>query len=66
MTGTIAKVFEDKGFGFIKRDDAQGDIFYHAREVFEDGFDNLKVGDKVSFEIGEGQKGPMAIDVKPA
>lgn len=65
MTGTIARVM-DKGFGFIKPDEGDKDIFFHAKDVQGVVFDDLKEGDKVSFEVVEGPKGPSATNVEPA
>lgn len=60
--GTIAGL-TDKGFGFIKRDGVEKDLFFHSNELVNVRFDDLQVGDKVSFEVGEGPKGPNAIKV---
>jgi len=61
-TGTIAGL-TDKGFGFIMREGAEKDLFFHSNELVNVAFDDLKVGDKVSFEVGEGPKGPNAVKV---
>ncbi len=63
MTGTIASK-KDKGFGFIKPDDGGKDVFFHAQNVADNMFDELNEGDKVSFEIEQGPKGPAAKDVR--
>ncbi len=60
--GTIAGLNE-KGFGFIKRDGADKDLFFHMNELVNAKFDDLRVGDKVTFEVGEGPKGPNAVRV---
>jgi cold shock protein len=58
----VVKFFNDaKGFGFITPDDGGKDLFVHTTGV-EGGM--LNEGDKVEYEIGEGQKGPCAVDVK--
>lgn len=62
-TGTVNFFNDDKGFGFITPDDGGKDIFVHVSAV-EKG--SLSEGEKVSYEIGEGNKGPCAIDVKTA
>ena len=62
MQGIVAKK-TDKGFGFIKRDDGQKDLFFHSNELQNVSFDELQEGDKVSFEVGESPKGPNAISV---
>lgn len=62
-TGTIATL-TDKGFGFIKVEGQEKDLFFHSKELAEGVmFDSLKQGDAVSFEIGEGEKGPFASNV---
>lgn len=61
--GTIARVM-DKGYGFIKAEGQEKDLFFHANELQELRFDELKEGDEVEFEISEGQKGPSATNVK--
>ena len=62
MPQGIVKWFNsEKGFGFIKPSDGGGDLFVHHSET--KGL-NLDDGDPVEFEIGEGQKGPCAVNVK--
>ena len=63
--GTVIKK-NDKGFGFIKVDGApEGakDLFFHSNELKNISFDELREGDKVSFEIGDSPKGPNATGV---
>ena len=65
MFGTIKKIVRDKGFGFIVPDDGSDDVFFHRtrlapKVVFED----LREGDEVEFQVGRGEKGPQASDVK--
>lgn len=60
--GTIARL-TDKGFGFIKADGMEKDLFFHSKEVVGAYFDDLREGDKVQFEVGEGPKGPNATQV---
>lgn len=60
--GTIAGL-TDKGFGFIKREGAEKDLFFHMNELVNVKFDELQVGDTVTFEVGEGPKGPNATKV---
>jgi CspA family cold shock protein len=63
MTGTIRTLRVDKGFGFIK--DASGkDFFFHQSAVYGESIDNLREGDSVEFEVGEGPKGPRAENVR--
>lgn len=65
MTGTI-KTLTPKGFGFISRDGEAKDLFFHSKELKGVTFDELKVGDKVTFEIVDGPKGPAATNVARA
>ncbi|MGH7175537.1 MAG: cold-shock protein [Minisyncoccia bacterium] len=63
--GTVIKK-NDKGFGFIKVDgaaDGSKDLFFHSNELQNVSFDELREGDKVSFEIGDSPKGPNATGV---
>ncbi|OGZ34387.1 MAG: cold-shock protein [Candidatus Portnoybacteria bacterium RBG_13_41_18] len=62
MTGTI-KTLTDKGFGFISREGETKDLFFHSNELVGVTFDELKVGDAVTFEVGESEKGPNAVKV---
>lgn len=70
QTGTTKFVKSDKGYGFIKRDDGQGDLFFHVKQVVGDLFAELKPGDPVQFDIeppkGPNAKGPRAINVQRA
>jgi CspA family cold shock protein len=65
MTGTI-KTLTDRGFGFISREGEVKDLFFHSKDLNGVMFDDLKVGDSVSFEVTEGQKGPAAVNVARA
>jgi CspA family cold shock protein len=64
-TGTISRVM-DKGYGFIKRDGEEKDLFFHSSEVQGAEFNDLKEGEKVSFEVEDGLKGPRALGVTRA
>jgi cold shock protein len=64
-TGTI-KTLTDRGFGFIAREGGERDLFFHSKELNGVAFDDLKVGDALSFEIAEGEKGPSAVNVTRA
>ena len=52
-----------KGFGFIKRDGQDKDLFFHSNELKNISFDELQEGDKVSFDVGDSPKGPNALNV---
>ena len=65
MTGTI-KTLTERGFGFISREGESKDLFFHSKELKGVTFDELKVGDAVSFEITESEKGPAATNVSRA
>ena len=65
MTGTI-KTLTDRGFGFIAREGEAKDLFFHSKELRGVAFDELRVGDAVSFEVVEGEKGPSAVNVHRA
>lgn len=63
MTGTIARIVSDRGFGFIKPSDGGDDVFFHARSLEEGLFDSLKEGENVVFDLENGPKGPAAVNV---
>jgi len=60
--GTIARL-TDKGFGFIKREGQEKDLFFHSNELEGVTFDELREGDRVTFEVGDSPKGPNAVKV---
>ena len=60
--GTIARK-TDRGFGFIKREGQEKDLFFHSNELEGVTFDELREGDKVTFEIADSPKGPNAVKV---
>ncbi|GAA1614956.1 cold-shock protein [Nocardia colli] len=65
MAQGIVKWFNsEKGFGFIAQDGGGPDVFVHYSAVSGAGFRSLDEGQRVEFEIGQGQKGPQAQDVR--
>ncbi|MBT4087499.1 MAG: cold-shock protein [Deltaproteobacteria bacterium] len=60
--GTVKWFNDNKGYGFIENEDGT-DIFVHYSAINNSGFRSLNEGDKVSFDIEEGQKGPSAANV---
>ncbi|MCK6261790.1 MULTISPECIES: transcription antiterminator/RNA stability regulator CspE [Vibrio] len=62
-TGNVKWFNETKGFGFISQDDGGADVFVHFRAIVSDGFKTLAEGQKVSFDVEQGQKGPQAANV---
>ena len=61
--GTVKWFNAEKGFGFIAPEDGYADVFVHYSEIQGNGFRTLEENQQVSFEIGEGQKGPQATNV---
>jgi len=65
MTQGTVKWFNDsKGFGFITPDDGSKDLFVHHSSISMDGFKTLAEGQKVEFEVVQGEKGPAAENVR--
>ncbi len=64
-TGTVKWFNESKGFGFISQDSGGDDVFVHFSAIQGGGFKTLAEGQKVTFEIGQGPKGPSASNVVP-
>ena len=62
--GTVKCFNETKGFGFIEREDGP-DVFVHFSAIQGDGFKTLADGQKVEFDVTDGQKGPQAENVVP-
>jgi CspA family cold shock protein len=60
--GTVKWFNDQKGYGFIKREDGS-DVFVHHTGINGSGFKTLREGDKVAFEIEQGRKGPAAVNV---
>ncbi len=66
MTGTIKTLVADRGFGFISREGEAKDLFFHSKELVGVTFDELQVGDTVTFEVTQSEKGPAATKVSRA
>jgi CspA family cold shock protein len=65
MTGTIKRMVNDKGFGFIAAGDGT-EYFFHQSACTSTRFDDMREGQTVSFTVGQGPKGPRAENVQPA
>ncbi len=67
VNGTVKWFNSDKGFGFIEQENGGKDVFVHYRQINSNGYDrvSLNEGQKVTFTIGEGEKGPQAENVEP-
>jgi CspA family cold shock protein len=65
-TGTVKWFNAEKGFGFIEQDGGGADVFAHYSNIAAQGFRELLEGQKVNFDIAQGQKGPTAENIVPA
>jgi len=67
QNGTVKWFNDEKGYGFIQPDNGDSDVFVHFRQVNnpDGGRVTLMDGQKVTFEVGQGQKGPQAENVTP-
>ena len=65
MNGTI-KSKTDRGFGFIAPEGQDKDVFFHSSSLVDVTFDELQVGDAVTFDTEQSDKGPRAVNVKRA
>jgi CspA family cold shock protein len=62
-SGTVKWFNDSKGYGFITQDDGGDDVFVHFRAIQGEGFRTLVEGQKVTFDVEQGQKGPQAANV---
>ena len=60
--GKIKKLVSDRGFGFVEGE--TGDLFFHHSEVQEVPFEELREGQEVEYEVGQGRKGPCATSIR--
>lgn len=63
ITGSVKWFSDEKGYGFITRDDGEKDVFCHHSAIQGEGFKTLSEGQKVQFDVVQGQKGPAAENV---
>ena len=63
-TGTVKWFNESKGFGFITPADGGNDLFAHFSAIQQQGFKTLKEGQRVSFDVTAGSKGPQASNIR--
>ncbi|MCC2605951.1 transcription antiterminator/RNA stability regulator CspE [Planctobacterium marinum] len=63
VTGVVKWFNEDKGFGFLTPSDGGKDVFVHFRSIASEGFKTLIEGQRVKFNVEQGQKGPQATNV---
>ncbi|GAB3406062.1 MULTISPECIES: transcription antiterminator/RNA stability regulator CspE [Schumannella] len=63
-TGTVKWFNSEKGFGFIAPDDGSADVFAHFSAISGNGYRNLDEGQKVEFDVEQGQKGLQAANIR--
>lgn len=63
IEGTVKWFSDQKGYGFITRDNGEKDVFVHHSAIQGQGFKSLAEGQRVSFTIEQGNKGPVAANV---
>ena len=65
-TGTVKWFNDSKGFGFIAPEAGGKDLFAHFKEIRGEGFKSLSEGQRVTYEVTQGQKGPQASNIRTA
>lgn len=63
ITGRVKWFKDQKGFGFIVRNDGKGDVFVHHTGISGNGYKSLSEGDNVEFDVVNGEKGEKAVNV---
>jgi cold shock protein len=63
VTGTVKWFNADKGYGFLTQDSGEKDVFVHFRAIVSEGYKSLDEGQRVEFEVEQGQKGLQAANV---
>ena len=66
MKGEIIKKIDHRGFGFIQADDSEDEIFFHFSELKDISFEEIKIGQKVEFEMKDDPRGAQAAEIKLA
>ena len=65
LKGTVKWFNDQKGYGFISPEEGDKDLFVHMSSIQMEGFKTLKDGQEVEYEVGDGEKGPVATNVVP-
>ena len=63
LKGKVKWFNTTKGFGFIEQEGGEKDVFVHYSQIKGEGYKSLEEGQEVTFDMGDGPKGPQAIDV---